>query len=65
MPGFYWSKLTADSSAACASCRFYDDTKPNDAVAKDKCGRCRYNPPISQEHGLWPVVNGGNWCGRF
>jgi hypothetical protein len=63
------TKMAKNASAACVSCRFYDDHRLNDAVAQDERGLCRYNPPVSQpnpqSHGLWPVVNGGDWCGHF
>ncbi|MCG7391291.1 hypothetical protein MHY87_00005 [Microvirga sp. ACRRW] len=61
--------MANNSSAACASCRFYDDHKLNDAVAQNDRGLCRYNPPVNQPdaqgHGLWPVVDSKDWCGHF
>lgn len=58
-----------DNSISCASCRFYDDHKLNDAVSQNDRGLCRFNPPVSQPdpqgHGLWPVVSAEDWCGHF
>lgn len=51
--------------AACAKCTFFDVG----ASAGPDLGLCRYNPPISQpgpnDHGLWPVVAGKDWCGHY
>ena len=58
-----------NNSTCCASCRFYDDHKLNEAVANTDSGLCRFNPPVSQPdplgHGLWPVVAPDDWCGHF
>ena len=39
------------------------------AAAGPDMGLCRYNPPVTQPgpdaHGLWPVVAGQDWCGRY
>lgn len=56
------------NNAACAKCSFYDEHAT--AVQAPKTdGLCRYNPPVSQpgpeEHGLWPIVSSGDWCGHF
>ena len=53
----------------CDTCKFYDEHKVNGAVARGDEGLCRFNPPVSQpsaqDHGLWPVVSGSDWCGHF
>ncbi|SFG99866.1 hypothetical protein [Methylobacterium gossipiicola] len=57
------------NTAACASCRFFDDHKLNGAAAAGDEGLCRFNPPVSQPEpqspGLWPVVASKDWCGQF
>ena len=58
------------TNASCSKCTFFDDhmKAAGAAIAKDD-GLCRYNPPVTQpgptEHGLWPVVSTGDWCGHF
>ena len=56
-------------NASCSKCVFFDDHAGNGAQASKNDGLCRFNPPVSQpgpdEHGLWPVVSDGDWCGHF
>ncbi len=57
------------SNASCNKCAFFDDHAVNGTQSAQNGGLCRFNPPISQpgptEHGLWPVVSDGDWCGHF
>lgn len=53
---------------ACVSCRFWDSYKKNGE------GACRKNPPTflvldnpqqDPRGGMWPVTDGGAWCGAW
>jgi hypothetical protein len=54
------------AQATCPKCKFFDDHTSGKAA---DAGLCRFNPPVSQpspdQHGLWPVVMAGDWCGHF
>lgn len=57
-----------NGNATCSRCAFFDSH--SNAVQKPQNdGLCRFNPPVSQpsaqDHGLWPVVSTGDWCGHF
>ncbi|KQT50368.1 hypothetical protein ASG52_05985 [Methylobacterium sp. Leaf456] len=61
--------MSSNNSAACQSCRFFDEHKTNAGQGAGDEGLCRFNPPVSQPepqgHGLWPVVASKDWCGHF
>jgi len=45
----------------CSTCQFWDRYVMNDGV-------CRFNPPImlkDEKFGVWPAVEGDDWCGKF
>ena len=52
-------------SKQCKKCSFFYELNDNDAV-KDKTGECRAKPPTAADNGtlgIWPLVNGADWCG--
>lgn len=57
------------TTAACASCAFFEDHAANSGKTLEGAGLCRFNPPVSQpeadSRGLWPVVKSDDWCGHF
>ncbi|WP_019903458.1 hypothetical protein [Methylobacterium sp. 77] len=61
--------MAHSTSAACESCRFFDDHQLNGGQSSGDEGLCRFNPPVSQPEpkspGLWPVVASKDWCGHF
>jgi len=57
------------TTCACGNCQFFD-THSKMAKQKERdAGLCRYNPPLAQAtsgaHGVWPLVEGKDWCGHF
>jgi len=54
-------------SKQCKKCSFFYELNDNNAV-KDKTGECRAKPPTAADNGtlgIWPLVNGADWCGEF